>query len=127
MPVPIEAMTTAALSAALTGASRRHAAVAANIANAGAQGYVPQRVSFEVHLDDAHAELRARGAIDATMLDALRGQAEEVRDAAGEPATVQLDLEMTELARNAVHFQTLTQALSRHLAMLALAAADGRK
>jgi flagellar basal-body rod protein FlgB len=36
-------------------------------------------------------------------------------------------MEVTELARNAVHFQALTQALSRHLGMLALAAADGRK
>jgi flagellar basal-body rod protein FlgB len=43
------------------------------------------------------------------------------------PGRVQLDAEMADLARTAVDFQALTQALSRHLGLLALAAADGRK
>ena len=48
-------------------------------------------------------------------------------DAAGVATRVQLDAEMAELASNSVHFQALLQGLSRHLSILALAAADGRK
>jgi flagellar basal-body rod protein FlgB len=40
---------------------------------------------------------------------------------------VQLDAEMSELARNAVEYQALVQGLSRHLGLMALAAADGRR
>lgn len=127
MPSSIEALTTAALSAALDGASRRHAAVAANIANANTEGYVPVRVSFDARLEEARAALHEKRGLDVSMLDALRGTAEAALDAAGQTPKVELDLEMAELARNSVQFQTLTQALSRHLAMLALAAADGRK
>lgn len=127
MPQQIESVTTAALSAALETAGRRHAAVAANIANAQAEGYVPVRISFEAHLADAQAVLREKGRLDLAAVESLRGEAEPLLDEAGQPAAVQLDAEMTELARNAVQFQALAQGLSRHLALLALAAADGRR
>lgn len=127
MPLPIEALTTSALSAALDAASRRHAAIAANLANANTEGYVPVRLSFGEELQEARALLREQGSLDRASLDALRGTVEPLLDAAGQPGRVQLDLEMTELARNAVRFQALTQGLSRHLGMLALAVADGRR
>lgn len=127
MPLPIEALTTSALSAALDAASRRHAAIAANLANANTEGYVPVRLSFGEELQEARTLLREQGSLDRASLDALRGTVEPLLDAAGQPGRVQLDLEMTELARNAVQFQALTQGLSRHLGMLALAVADGRK
>lgn len=127
MPLPIEALTTSALSAALDAASRRHAAIAANLANASTEGYVPVRLSFGEELQEARALLREQGSLDRASLDALRGTVEPLLDAAGQPGRVQLDLEMTELARNAVQFQALTQGLSRHLGMLALAVADGRR
>jgi flagellar basal-body rod protein FlgB len=59
---------------------------------------------------------------------ALRGAVEPVAEGAGRAtANVHLDMEMAELAQASVRFQTLAQAVSRHLGMLALAAADGRK
>lgn len=127
MPLPIEAMTTSALSAALDAASRRHAAIAANLANANTEGYLPVRFTFGAQLEEARALLRDQGTLDRASLDALRGSLEPLLDGAGQPGKVQLDLEMTELARNAVQFQALAQGLSRHLGVLALAAADGRK
>ena len=126
MPLPIESVTTAALSAALDAASRRQAVTAANIANASTEGYVPLRVSFEAQLADARTAVEQRGWIDQAALEQLRG----VRDVAAQPAItgpVTLDQEMTELARNAVQFQALLQGVSRHLSLMALAAADGRK
>lgn len=127
MAQQIEAVTTAALSAALETASRRQAAVAANIANAQTEGYAPVRISFDAHLEDARNALREKGRLDLAAVESLRGEAEPLLDAAGQPAAVQLDAEMTELARNAVQFQALAQGLSRHLGLLALAAGDGRR
>jgi flagellar basal-body rod protein FlgB len=127
MPLPIEAITTAALSAALETASRRQAAVAANIANASTPGYVPQQVAFDAHLAEARGALRDKGVLDLAAAQSLRAEAEPVFDAGGQPAAVQLDAEMSELARNGVEYQALVQGLSRHLGLLALAAGDGRK
>ena len=127
MPVPIESVTTTALSAALETASRRQAAVAANIANAGAPGYLPLRLSFDAHLADARAVLQEKGLLDLAAAESLRSAAEPLFDAGGEPAAVQLDAEMATLARNAVEYQALLQGMSRHLALQALAAADVRR
>lgn len=124
MPIAIEAITTAALSAALDIASQRHAAVAGNIANANTEGYAPVRLSFEAQLGEAREALRQNGRLDNANVEALRAAPESAVDGT---QPVQLDVEMVELARNAVHFQALTQGLSRHLGLLALAAADGRK
>lgn len=120
----IEAVTTAALSAALEASVRRHTAVAANIANANTERYVPLQVNFDARLEEARAALREGAWLEAGSVNALKGELE-----AGPDITqrVQVDMQMTEMARNTVHFQALTQAVSRHLAMLAMAAADGRK
>ncbi len=127
MPSHIEAITTSALSAALDAAKRRQAAVAANIANANSTAYTPMHVSFGEQLAEAQAAFRQNGWLDPSHLEAIRGTLAELLDESGQPARVQLDAEMTELARNAVEFQTVAQALSRHLGMMALAVADGRK
>lgn len=127
MATPIEAVTTAALSAALETAARRQAALAANIANASTPGYIPLQLSFDAHLDEARSILRDRGALDLAAVETLRAEPQPVLDAAGQPAAVQLDAQMSELARNAVEYQALLQGLSRHLGVLALAAADGRR
>ncbi|MCC2673424.1 MAG: flagellar basal body protein [Ramlibacter sp.] len=123
----IDAITTAALSAALAAGASRQAAVASNIANAGTEGYVPLRLAFDATLEDARAALLERGSLDPSHISAMRGRLEPVLDAAGVPTRVQLDAEMAELAGNSVHFQALLQGLSRHLSILAIAAADGRK
>lgn len=123
----IEAITTAALSAALTAGATRQAAVASNIANAGTEGYVPLRLAFDATLEDARAALLERGSLEPSHISAMQGRLEPVLDAAGLATRVQLDAEMAELASNSVHFQALLQGLSRHLSILAIAAADGRK
>jgi flagellar basal-body rod protein FlgB len=123
----IEAVTTAALSAALTAGVTRQTAVAANIANAGTEGYVPLRLAFDSTLEEARATLRERSFLEPAHIAGLRGQLEPLLDGAAVAARVQLDAEMAELASNSVHFQALLQGLSRHLSIQALAAGDGRK
>ena len=127
MPLPVESVTTAAISAALEAASRRHGAIAANIANANAEGYAALRPSFSTHLEEARSTLQTQGRLDRAGIEAIRAGGEFVAPEGGAATKVHLDAEMAELARNSVQFQTLTQALSRHLAFLALAAADGKK
>jgi flagellar basal-body rod protein FlgB len=110
----VEAITTGMLSRALEAATLQHQATAANIANQATEGYVPVRVSF------------------AAQMAALTGEApaakfEPVLDAQGRPATVRLDSEMADMARNAVQYQALARGLNKHLALLAMAAADGKK
>lgn len=127
MAAPIEALTTAAISAALDAGARRQAAIAANIANASTPGYAPVRFAFDESLAEAQEAWSRGGTIDASHVEALRGTVLTDGEQAAASVAVQIDVEMAELARNAVQFQALTQALSRHLAMLALAAADGRR
>lgn len=127
MTQQLEAITTATLSLALEAASRRQQAFAANIANAATEGYTPVRVAFESQLAEARQALRDKGTVDAFALAGVRLEPEAVLDAEGQPAKVQLDVEVAEMARNAVQYQALTQGLSRHLSILAAAAADGKK
>jgi flagellar basal-body rod protein FlgB len=123
----LEAITTATLSLAMEAASRRQQAIAANIANASTEGYTPVRLAFESQLAEARQALREKGSVDAFALAGVRMDLEPVLDASGQPAKVQLDVEVAEMARNAVQYQALAQGLSRHLSILAAAAADGKK
>ncbi|RYZ06347.1 MAG: flagellar basal body protein [Comamonadaceae bacterium] len=127
MHQPVEALTLQALSLALSAAGQRHQVIAANMANAGTVGYVPLRLSFESHLAQARQVLAERGTVDAASLAAVRIETEPAADPHGQASPVQLDAAMVDLARNAVHYQALTQGLSRHLAIHALAVADGRR
>jgi flagellar basal-body rod protein FlgB len=127
MPTPIEAVTTSALSAALDAASRRHAVIAANIANANSEGYAPLHLQFDQRVEEAREALQDQQWLAAGGIDALRGFVAPAADVSEANTRTRLDAEMAELARNSVQFQALTQGLSRHLAMLALAAADGKR
>jgi flagellar basal-body rod protein FlgB len=123
----LESVTTATLAKALEAASLRQQAIAANVANANSTGYAPLRLGFEAQLAEARANLRERGSVEPRDLEALRPALEPDVDDAGAPVPLQLDLQMAEMARNAVHYQALAQGLSRHFALLAAAAAEGRK
>jgi flagellar basal-body rod protein FlgB len=123
----VEAVTTRALALALDAATLRHQVTAANIANVQTAGYVAQRLSFEDQMAEAARDLASRGAIDSRVLDNVHMRLHPNLDAEGRPLPVQLDAEMVELSRNAVHYQALVKGLTRHLAVLHAAAADGRR
>lgn len=124
----IEAVTTAALRLALDAASLRQQAIAANIANVKTEGYVPVQVSFEDQLDDARRTLQSEGQLDATSLASVTPRLQAVPDArAGVTGQVLLDAEVARMAQNAVQYQALVKGLSKHYAILALAASDGNK
>jgi flagellar basal-body rod protein FlgB len=123
----IEAVTRSALALALDAASLRQQAIASNIANANAVGYVPQRVSFEEQLADVRRSMAPGGGADAFAWSQVRPRIEPMVDSEGAPIPVRLDMEAAEMARNAVQYQALVKGLSRHLSILSMAAGDGRK
>lgn len=127
MSTSMEAVTTATVSLALEAASRRQQAFAANIANANVEGYTPLRLNFEAQLAQARDALRMQGTVRAEDLAAVRMELEPMLDPGGQPAKVQVDLQVAEMAANAVHYQALAQGLSRHMSIMATAVADGRK
>lgn len=127
MPPSVEALTTATLALALEAGARRHEVLAANIANAQTDGYRALHVRFASGLEEARQLVRERGSVDAAALAGIRIEVEPQQDAQGLPLPVQLDAQMAEVSRNAVQYQTLVQALSRHFAILAAAVGDGRK
>jgi flagellar basal-body rod protein FlgB len=124
----LEAITTTALGLALDAAALRQQAIAANVANAGTVDYVPLTVSFETQLEDARRALESQGRLDAASLAEVHPRLEAAGlDAMGLPPSVMLDVEIAEMSRNAVHYQTLVKALSRQYSMLSAAVSEGKK
>ena len=123
----LEAITTSALALALDAASLRQQAIAANIANHATEGYVPQKLDFESQMREAQRVLHSKGSMDAFALAGVRLQLEPVLDAQGQPARVQLDEQVADMAQNSVQYQVLARGLNRHLSILSTAASDGKR
>lgn len=126
----IESITAATLSLALDAAALRHQTIANNIANANAEGFVPQRVNFDGYMQDARRQLAERGRLDSQSLSNLantRLPIEPVLTSSGLPSKVQLDVEVANMAQNAVHYQALVKGLSRQFGTLSTAVSDGKR
>jgi flagellar basal-body rod protein FlgB len=126
----IEAITMTSVSLALDAAALRHQTIASNIANANTEGFVPQRVNFDAYVQDARRQLSERGGLDAQSLSTLlntRPRVEPLTTSAGLPAKVQLDVEVADMAQNAVQYQALIKGLSRQMSILSIAASDGKR
>ena len=96
----IESLTTATLSLALDAATLRQQAIAANIANAGVEGYERLGVAFEEQLAQARDSLQRRGTVALSDLQQVElGLAPLAREQGGGPG-VQLDVEVAEMARD---------------------------
>lgn len=123
MPAPVSNVTTAVLQLALDAAAMRQSAHVQNLANISTPGYRPLQVDFESRLDGARRSLARQGTVDAASLSGSNPQFVQIdRQTAPE-----LDAESLRMAGNAVHFQALLRGVSRHLGVLGLAAADGKR
>ena len=123
--VPVETVTRSLLSAALDLAARRHELSTSNIANAATEGFSPQRLEFDSHLEQARQEWRRDGRAASATVTSLRAVPAGL--ATLDRAEWRIDAQMAEMTRNSLHYQALVQGISRHMALLALAASDGRK
>lgn len=120
-----EAITAQAMSWALDVAMLRQQAVASNIANANAKGYVRQTVSFGDSLIELVDLLDERGRADMAELVSLKPEVTPVSP--GLTTTVDYDVEVAEMARNAVLYQSLLKGLNHHYRLLSMAASDGKR
>lgn len=119
----IEPATLALVSRALDAATVRQAVHANNIANAGAEGFTPSRVSFEEHMGQVRNTLARGDRLNVADVDGLRATIETL----GTDSKVELDTEVSALARNGLHYQALIKALDRELSMMSLAVSDGKR
>lgn len=117
----------AAVEKALEGLALRMNAVAGNLANAETPGFRPQRVMFEQALRSAIEREHSAPA------PAARGSAvQDVTPAAlrpfvagGAPVTVEPEVEMTQMARAALHYEALARTAGKQLRMLRAAITGG--
>ena len=126
----LESVTRSSLSWALDVAALRHQVIAQNIANASADNYARQRVDFDAQMRAARSQLDDRGRLesaDLTPVIAGNTPVQTVMGPNGDPAPVQLDIEVADMAQNAVHYQALLKGLSRHMGILSLAVSDGKR
>ncbi len=136
MPELISDVTTKILETALDGLSLRQQVIGHNIANAETPGYQAQAVSFEDQLAKALQSPAATGTpLALTRTGHLAAPAlptEQVRivqrpggSARLDGNNVDIDSEMSLLAETSIRYQSLTQLVSRKLALLK-AIASGR-
>jgi flagellar basal-body rod protein FlgB len=125
----LNGVTSQLASLALDVASLRHEVIANNIANVQTDGYVAKRISFEEHLIGLMGETRsfAQESLQKQQLDELKQRLQSgdlVESSTDE--TVHLDAEMTKLAQNVIHYQSLLQALKGRGEILRMAISEGR-
>ena len=120
---PIEPTTLALVSKSLEAATLRQAVHARNLANANTEDFAPMQVRFEEHLQQVRDVLARGGQVGSGDLRDV--QASIASTDTG--TTVELDVEVAALARNALHYQVLLKALDREMSLMSLAVADGRR
>jgi flagellar basal-body rod protein FlgB len=106
-----------ALQGVISGAAKRHEALAANIANANTPGY--QRVDVDFHGALAAAMGRGRdapAALDGMTFAAQRDRSAGVVQADG--STVDTESEAAQLAQNALESQAAVQVAAARIAIL---------
>jgi flagellar basal-body rod protein FlgB len=119
----IEPVTMALVSKALDAATVRQAVHANNIANASADGFAPSRVSFEAHMSQVRDALARGDRLAASDVSEIQASIETL----GVDTKVELDTEISALARNGLHYQALIKALDRQLSMMSMAVSDGKR
>lgn len=109
----------AAAEKAISGLGTRMQAVAANIANAETPGYRPREVKFEAALREAiDREHSSRAQTPSRPIENASVQVQRQAVAPGTDITIQLETQMTELARTNGHHEALTRVLGKHFRML---------
>lgn len=99
---------------ALTVHARRHRVLAENVANLETPGFRAQDTDFRRALGEAFATAQAGEA--APRVDTVREDTSVPPRADGN--TVDLDLQMAQLADNASRFNTLSRVLAKRLALI---------
>jgi len=114
----------------LTGAKRRHEAIASNIANVNTPQYRRKDVDFlavlrrEFGRRDGSSSARLQRAASSDTTPGALGAAFPMRV---DGNTVDVEFEMSQLSGNALYFSAVSRQLQSNLARLRTAITDGRR
>jgi flagellar basal-body rod protein FlgB len=127
---PIPGGATAQLvSVALDAAMARHAAIAANIANADTPNYRPLAARFDQLVEELQGRVTDRTQDAALMRDAQRMQESlQSQPLVADPSArqVELDMQMADLAKNTLQYQALLTAQGKLMSLSELAISEGK-
>ena len=111
---------------ALDGLSRRQEVLARNIANVDTPGYRAQSLDFESTLKSMNKGTQT-ARLETTHAGHIRGSGEQGRfnvlprrsgNARADGNTVEIDVELMEMAETGIRYQTLTQSVNEKLQLL---------
>jgi flagellar basal-body rod protein FlgB len=109
----------------------RQSVYAANIANAGVEGYRRLEVAFDREVERFALAIAGGGNGDSTLaplpVSASSWLGPQTATVVQTDATVQLDQEMALMAQNALRYQTLIGAFERTMQMMRSAIFEGRQ
>lgn len=106
----------------LDAAWQKNEALAANIANADTPGYKAVRVSFESVFKNA---LENKSAVDVKSLEP-EVYVDEKTSFRQDGNNVDLDQEMTEMAKNTLYYETLIYMAGKEISRIKLIATEGK-
>jgi flagellar basal-body rod protein FlgB len=127
-PIPGGA-TSQLVSVALDAAMARHAAIAANIANADTPNYRPLMARFDQLVEELQGRVTDRTQDAALTRDARRMQESlQSQPLVADPTArqVELDMEMANLAKNTLQYQALLTAQGKLTSIAELAISEGK-
>lgn len=121
--------TSAILKKVLDGASVRQRVLANNIANVETPGFTRQQLSFE---DELHAAMDQPSFNPETQIEAVERVALDVTSDTVTPArddgnNVQIEREMTDMAKNSLQYETAAKLLTMKMRGMRDAIFDGRR
>jgi flagellar basal-body rod protein FlgB len=125
MILGIDKLTLSLVTLALDAASMRHNTIANNIANAGSEGYQPQRVNFEEQLGAAGAGSATR--VSEATLAGVRPFVEPAPVADKSGTAVMIDMEMVKLAQNTLLYRSILTGLGKKMGILSYVLTEGRR
>jgi flagellar basal-body rod protein FlgB len=117
------------VSVALDAAMARHAAIAANIANADTPSYHPLIARFDQLVTELQGRVTDRTQDEALLRDAGRMQESlQSSPVVADPsaAKVELDMQMADLAKNTLQYQALLTAQGKLMSLAELAISEGK-
>ena len=109
---------------ALNAATLRHEVIANNIANINNAAYRPLRVSFEDQLSGLMANNGL--ANDQALYAKLETVKPEIIETSNKANVNQLDIEMINMAKNTLHYQTLLTGLKGYSSITKMAIKEGK-
>lgn len=120
----LNSITPQILNFALDGLSARHQAIAANIANAGTEGYRPVSVSFETQLDQLRSD-RLNGG-EAASLSKFEFQPLISHGKMQGANEGNIDAQTVKLNQNVVQYHALIKGMQHYMTMMSTAVKEGR-